>query len=95
MKNKRLYSRAYANALTSALVKQSGGVIPKEEAQKVSIGIAKTLSKNGQTAPLNSVPHMAKNIIHQKTRYEDGELVYVPGEGVTDTTTGAFIKEEE
>lgn len=95
MRRKQSYSKVYANALANAIIKQSGGVIPKNEANIVAIGIAKTLVKNGQPAALNTVTKVAKNIIEQKTRYEDGELIYVPGQGVTDTVTGSFYKEED
>lgn len=95
MKRKNSYNKMYAKSLTNAIVKQSEGVIPQNEAQIASIGIAQTLARNGQTPALNSVNQMAKTIIQQKTRYENGELIYVPGEGVTDTKTGQFMKEEE
>lgn len=95
MKKKRSFNKIYVKALADAIVRQSGGVIPRNEADIVSVGIAQTLAKNGQTPALNTVNQMAKTIIQQKTRYENGELIYVPGEGVTDTKTGEFMKEEE
>jgi len=86
--------RFFTKALTKAIVKQSGGVIPEQEASLTSAGIAHMLVKEGQTLNLKTVNQTAKYVVKQKTRYENGELVYVPGEGVTDTTTGSFTIEE-
>lgn len=80
--------RLYTNALTQALIKLSDGVIPEQEARLAAQGVTKTLLHAGDSLSLKTVNTTAKFIVKQKTRYEDGELVYVPGEGVIDQVSG-------
>lgn len=76
--------KMYTNALSKALVKLSEGAIPETEALIAAQGVTKTLLKAGDSLNLKTVNTTAKFIVKQKTRYENGELVYIHGEGVVD-----------
>lgn len=80
--------KLYTQALTKALLKESDGVIPENEARLAAQGVTQTLLKSGDSLNLQTVRETARYIMQQKTRYEDGELVYVPGEGVIDQVSG-------
>lgn len=80
--------KMYTKLLKKALIKHSEMKMPETEAEIGANQITLTLIKAGDSLDVKTVNATAKWVIKQKTRYEDGELVYIPGEGVTDTLSG-------
>lgn len=84
--------KMYTNGLKKALMKQSENKMSEQEAEIGAIEITKALLKAGDSLDLKTIQSTAKWVVAQKTRYDAGELVYVPGEQVTDTVTGEKYK---
>jgi len=82
--------KMYTHALAKAIVQKSKKVIPEVEAEQAAIAVTKTLIKSGDSLDLRTVNDTARFIVKQKTRYENGELVYIPGEGVVDKEDGTL-----
>lgn len=82
--------KMYTQSLAKAIVQKSEKVIPEVEADQAAIAVTKTLIKSGDSLDLRTVNDTARFIVKQKTRYENGELVYIPGEGVVDKEDGTL-----
>lgn len=80
--------KMYTDGLKKTLIKQSKNTMSEQEAEIGAIEITKTLLKAGDSLDLKTIQSTAKWVVAQKTRFDDGELVYVPGEQITDTITG-------
>lgn len=82
----------YTNSLKKAMIKHSEGKMPENEAAVGAREITKLLIREGDSLDLKTVHTTAKWVVRQHTRVEDGELVYIPGVGVQDNTSGELHK---
>lgn len=92
MKSNKKFKALYVSKLAKELVGYGEDVISKENAEIAAVEVTKVLVKAGNPLDLKNTKTMAKWIIEQKMRVDEGELVYDVDGTVTDVKTGEVYK---
>lgn len=92
MKSNKKFQELYVSKLAKELVGYGEDVISKENAEIAAVEVTKVLVKAGNPLDLKNTKTMAKWIIEQKMRVDEGELVYDVDGTVTDVKTGKVYK---
>ena len=79
MRNNKMKEKLFKKELAKAMIKRSESKIPQEEADLAAAEVSKVLQKAGQDLNMKKIPELAKWIIEQKMKFEDGQLKYDDG----------------